>query len=67
MIHIHDDSKLNKYCRLIMQVHDELIFEVDKNKVTSAVKIKEHMETAVELKVPLSVDIGEGGSWSEAH
>ena len=51
-----------------MQVHDELIFEVDKNKVTSAVKkIKEHMETAVELKVPLSVDIGEGGSWSEAH
>ena len=68
MINIHNDSKLNKYCRLIMQVHDELIFEVDKNKVTSAVKkIKEHMETAVELKVPLSVDIGEGGSWSEAH
>ena len=50
MIHIHNDSKLNKYCRLIMQVHDELIFEVDKNK--------RHMETAVELKVPLSVDIG---------
>jgi DNA polymerase-1 len=68
MIHIHNDLKLNKYCRLIMQVHDELIFEVDKNKVSLVVKkIKEHMEKAVQLKVPLSVDIGEGSSWSEAH
>jgi len=68
MIHIHNDLKLNKYCRLIMQVHDELIFEVDKNKVSLVVKkIKEHMEKAVQLKVPLRVDIGEGSSWSEAH
>ena len=51
-----------------MHAHQQLIFDVHKNKINKIEKkIKEHMETAVELKVPLSVDIGEGGSWSEAH
>ena len=44
MIHIHDDSKLNIYCRLIMQVHDELIFEVPKSDEKTMIKIiKEEM------------------------
>jgi len=54
--------------QMIMQVHDELVFEVAEQDM-DAVKphIKELMESALELKVPLIVDMGEGINWDEAH
>jgi DNA polymerase-1 len=54
--------------RMIMQVHDELVFEVAESALASAGKrIRGEMESAAQLKVPLSVDIGVGNNWEEAH
>jgi DNA polymerase I len=54
--------------RMIMQVHDELVFEVAEDAVESAaVRIRTHMEGAAELNVPLVVDIGIGENWDQAH
>ncbi len=53
---------------MILQVHDELIFEVPVTRVEEAkAKIKEIMESAVQLDVPLLVDAGVGANWHEAH
>ena len=53
---------------LIMQVHDELIVEVDKNSVEEAQReIERIMEGAADMRVPLIVDQGAGQSWDEAH
>jgi DNA polymerase-1 len=51
---------------MLMQVHDELVFEVDKDQVEAlkALVVAE-MEGAVELSVPLSVDVGAGANWAE--
>jgi DNA polymerase-1 len=54
--------------KLIMQVHDELVFEIPADQVDAAVDaIRQHMEGAAELAVPLKVDIGIGDNWDEAH
>ncbi|MCH9756525.1 MAG: DNA polymerase I [Gammaproteobacteria bacterium] len=54
--------------RMIMQVHDELVFEVQEDAVESAQKtIKKHMENAASLSVPLRVSIGTGSNWDAAH
>jgi DNA polymerase-1 len=54
--------------RLIMQVHDELVFEVAEADVDSARgRIVTIMEGAAELSVPLAVDVGVGANWDEAH
>ena len=53
---------------MIMQVHDELVFEVRSEKVEFYSKlIKTHMESAADLVVPLIVDVGQGTNWDEAH
>ncbi len=54
--------------RMLLQVHDELVFEVPDAEVdaTSAV-VKDIMESVATLRVPLSVEIGTGHSWAEAH
>jgi DNA polymerase-1 len=53
---------------MIMQVHDELVFEVPLTFRQAAEKaIRERMESAADLLVPLVVDIGTGGNWDEAH
>jgi len=53
---------------MIMQVHDELVFEVAAESVDAVrVPIGEHMSGAAELKVPLLVDVGVGANWDEAH
>ncbi len=53
---------------MIMQVHDELVFEVAHKVVDQAiVKIKQAMEGAAQLTTPLIVDIGVGKNWDEAH
>ncbi|WP_115720309.1 DNA polymerase I [Gallaecimonas mangrovi] len=53
---------------LLMQVHDELVLEVDENYAKeAAAKISELMQNAADLKVPLVVDPGMGMTWDEAH
>ncbi|MEO8459582.1 MAG: DNA polymerase I [Dokdonella sp.] len=54
--------------RMLMQVHDELVFEVREDFVDEAVVgIRDRMANAAELSVPLVVDIGVGANWDEAH
>jgi len=54
--------------RMIMQVHDELVFEVRDDQLDSAVtEIRNAMESAADLAVPLVVDVGIGDNWDEAH
>ena len=58
----------NQDIRMIMQVHDELIFEVKKEFAYDAIKeIVNLMESSVELKIPLIVDVNQGTNWNEAH
>lgn len=53
---------------MIMQVHDELVFEVKETEVEIVrAVIKKHMEEVVQLAVPLRVSIGIGGNWDDAH
>ena len=69
MIKIFNDlnSKFMK-TKLILQVHDELVFEAPQNEVEQAKKIIiDNMENAYKLEVPLTVDIGVGENWLEAH
>ncbi len=59
-------SKLD--ARMVMQVHDELVFEVVEKDVAKLDKlVRKDMESAAELKVPLLVDVGMGNNWDEAH
>lgn len=54
--------------RLLLQVHDELIAECpeeERDRVTAV--LKEEMESVIQLKVPLAVEVGCGKSWAEAH
>ncbi|MCX7106515.1 MAG: DNA polymerase I [Methylococcales bacterium] len=54
--------------KMIMQVHDELVFEVAENQVEScSALIRNIMSSAADLNVPLLVDIGVGNNWDEAH
>jgi DNA polymerase-1 len=54
--------------RLIMQVHDELVFEVPESELLHMEQLVAHeMERAVPLVVPLKVDLSHGRNWSEAH
>ncbi|MBF8250618.1 MAG: polA, partial [Deltaproteobacteria bacterium] len=53
---------------MILQVHDELVFEVPEGELEiMKLLVCEEMEGVMELKVPLKVDIGVGKNWSEAH
>jgi len=53
---------------MILQIHDELLFEVPEDKVEDAKRIiKRDMESAWKLSVPLEVDIGVGDNWAQAH
>lgn len=54
--------------RMIMQVHDELVFETPQSEVEAVKRlVKEEMEGALPLDVPIKVDIGVGRNWLEAH
>lgn len=68
MIDIHDWCKNKKEIRMIMQVHDELVFEVEKKSAEKMGKeICKRMEAAAKLDVPLVVDADQGKNWDEAH
>jgi DNA polymerase I len=69
MIRLYEKLKTKKMeTRMLLQVHDELVFEAPKDEVEAAKKMIVHeMENAMKLKVPLKVDVGVGKSWLEAH
>ena len=55
-------------CHLLLQVHDELVFEVvDQDLAEARRLVRTEMESAAKLSVPLVVQIGTGESWFEAH
>jgi DNA polymerase-1 len=54
--------------RIIMQVHDELVLEVETERLAEVTDaVREHMMAAAALRVPLKVDAGSGPNWDEAH
>jgi DNA polymerase-1 len=54
--------------KMIMQVHDELVFEVAEPQLQSTIDaVRNIMSNAAELKVPLLVDVGYGENWDQAH
>jgi len=69
MIAIHADlQKVSPKGRMLMQVHDELVFEVparDANRVSQFVR--ETMESVAKLRVPLVAEVHSGKNWQEAH
>ncbi|QLB13731.1 DNA polymerase I [Bisgaardia hudsonensis] len=68
MIAIDKEIRNNDDILMIMQVHDELVFEVRSEKIAEFSKlIKNLMEKASELVVPLIVDVGIGENWDQAH
>lgn len=69
MINIHNEFKKQNFrSKMIMQVHDELVFDVYKEEV-EIIKpiIREKMMSAVKMRVPLEVDMNTGDNWLEAH
>ena len=68
MIKLDEITRDDPDIYMIMQVHDELVFEVRSEKIAFfSDLIKQHMEAAAELVVPLIVDVGVGENWDEAH
>ncbi len=69
MINIHDWMKKEKLrSRMILQVHDELVFDMHKEEEEILIrKVSELMSNALPLKVPLDVGTGTGKNWLEAH
>ena len=69
MIKIDNElEKLKLKSKLILQVHDELIFDCPKGEI-EIIKdmVQEKMQNAYQLNVPLKVDVGDGYNWLEAH
>ena len=69
MIRLNAELEKNKFnANMILQVHDELVFEVHKDQVAPFMSfVKELMCKTLELRVPLEVDVGKGENWEEAH
>ncbi len=69
MIHIHQRMKKENFrSKMLLQVHDELVFEAPENEVDRLIPmIREEMEDVHPLHVPLKVDVHTGKNWDEAH
>ncbi len=72
MINIHNKIKHKDDVKMIIQIHDELVFEVKQDKIEEYAKlIKDEMENVLpekyQTEVPLKVDIGIGKNWLDAH
>jgi DNA polymerase-1 len=66
MIKIEDMIRDKEDIKMLLQVHDELVFEIKKEKAEYYTKkIKDIMESIVDLKVPVIVDVGIGNNWGE--
>jgi DNA polymerase-1 len=69
MINIHTGLKEGAYkSKMLLQVHDELVFDAHNNETDRLTAfVKDKMENAVTLSVPLDVEIGIGKNWLQAH
>lgn len=69
MVRVQDRIKAEKWpARLLLQVHDELVLEVDESAIEEVSQgVKAEMEGAADLCVPIRVDTGWGPNWTEAH
>jgi len=69
MIKIYNEFKRKSIkTKMILQIHDELLFEVHKSELDTVIKIvKNEMENAIDFKVPIKVDFNYGLNWYEAH
>jgi DNA polymerase-1 len=69
MIRIHDWLEKEKMqSKMILQVHDELVFDAHKNEVEVLKKtVEEIMKNALPLEVPMETGLGTGNNWLEAH
>ena len=69
MVNIYNKISVeNLKSKLLIQVHDELIFEIHRDEIDKmTLLVKNEMEKAFKLKVPLKVDIGTGNNWFDAH
>lgn len=69
MIHIPPLlQKINSQARMLLQVHDELVFEVPEAEISTTIPmLTKLMENVLTLKVPLVVGVGIGNNWDEAH
>lgn len=69
MIRIYNELQSGNWkSKLLLQVHDELVFDAHKEELERLKKmVKEQMENAVDLAVPLVVDMDQGQNWLEAH
>ena len=69
MLDINKTLKNDNYqSRMILQIHDELLFESPKDEISELEKmVKDKMVNAMPLEVPLVVDCGQGISWFDAH
>lgn len=64
----HELDREKLQTKMLLQVHDELVFESPIAEVETASKlIKTEMESAIKTKVPLLVEVGVGDNWLEAH
>jgi DNA polymerase-1 len=61
-------NERNMRSKMILQVHDELIFDTCPDELeTLSALVREHMSGAMQLSVPLDVNINSGSNWLEAH
>jgi DNA polymerase I len=69
MLHIHSWLTKEKLkTKMILQVHDELVFDLHKSEVDIVKpKVTELMRNAIQLEVPMDVEVGVGENWLEAH
>ena len=69
MINVYNKMKQSELkSKMILQIHDELLFDVPKNEIEILPSIvKNEMENAIKLNVPLKVDCDYGKNWFEAH
>jgi len=69
MVDIYNEFVKNKLeSKMLLQVHDELVFEVKKTELEKVKKIViDKMKNAIKLNVPIEVEVGVGDNWFEAH
>lgn len=68
MVGVHNLLLDKTDAKMILQVHDELVFEIEEGKVAQYIPLlKQEMEKVVSLSVPLTVEAGQGKTWEDAH
>lgn len=69
MIRVHHELlKMKAKTKMVLQVHDELLFDAHKDEIDELIpQLKEYMETAMKLDVPIVAETGAGDNWLEAH